>query len=199
MDSVPRFVAYDTSGVSMSSNLPPVAPGIRRWAVGAGLLSAAAAVVIGTGAAATARADDADLLAEADANFTAAEQVFGGVPATELPSLVLYQVNLADTGLIEVNPLTGVGASENGILSYDNGEFANLVTPLFTDLDQDWLQTSEALLSANTALVTAITDGTGLDAAEFGVIAPDLQVMSDQFVSGLIDQSGYLLALSATF
>jgi hypothetical protein len=183
----------------MSRNLLHIAPGIRRWASGAGLVSAAAAVVIGTGAAATARADDADLLVGAAANFTAAEQVFGGVPATELPNLVLYQVNLADTGLIETNALTGIGAAENGILSYDTGELANLVTPLFADLDQNWLQASEALLSANTALVTAITDGTGLDAAEFGVIAPDLQVMSDQFVSGLIDQSGYLLALSATF
>ena len=136
-----------------------------------------------------------DLLGEASTNFTGAEQAFGGVPATDLPNLVLYQTNVADTGLTYVNSLTGIGAAENVISSYDNGEFANLVSPLFTDLDQNWLQASEGLLSANTALVTAITDGTGLSAAEFGVVAPDLQVISDQFFSGIIDQSAYLLSM----
>jgi len=146
-------------------------------------------------AAAAAPTTPADLLGEASTNFTAAEDVFAGVPTTDLPDLVLYQTNVADTGLAYVNSLTGVGAAENLILSYDNGEFANLVSPLFTDLDQNWLQASEGLLSANTALVTAITDGTGPTAAEFGLITPDLQVMSDGFFSGIIDQSAYLLSM----
>lgn len=174
--------------------------GTRRWVAGIALAGGAiaAAAVIGTGAAPDARADDgsiADLLGQAATNFTGAEQVFDGVPATDLPNLVLYQVNVADTGSIDVNALTGVGVAETSILSYDNGEFANLLTPLFTDLDQSWLQASEGLLSANTALVSAITDGTGLSAAEFGVTAPDLQVMSDQFLTGIIDQSSYLLSM----
>jgi 3-oxoacyl-ACP reductase-like protein len=168
-----------------------------RWAAGIALAGAAisAAAMIGLGAAPAARADGAsiaDLLGQASTNFTAAEQVLAGVPTTDLPDLVLYQANLANTEFLDV---TGLGYAENGILSYDNGEFATLVTPLFSDLDQNWLQASEAVLNANTAWVTAITDGTGLSAAEFGLIAPDLQAMGDQFVTGVIDQSAYLLSL----
>jgi hypothetical protein len=169
----------------------------RRWAAGIALAGGtiSAAAVIGTGAAPAARADDtsiADLLGQASTNFTAAEQAFAGVPTTDLPDLVLYQANLANTDFVNV---TGLGEAENGILSYDNGEFANLVTPLFTDVDQNWLQASEAVLNADTALVAAITDGTGLSAAEIGLIAPDLQVMGDQFLTGAIDQSAYLLSM----
>lgn len=143
-------------------------------------------------ASAAASTATADLLGQAATNFTGAEQAFNGVPATELPDLVLYQANLSNTGLVDV---TGLGEAQNGILSFDNGEFASLVTPLFNDLDQNWVQASDALLNANTALVTSFTDGTGLSAAEFGVIAPDLQVLSDQFLTGIIDQSSSLLSL----
>jgi hypothetical protein len=186
----------------MSSNLR-TAGGIHRWVVGVGLASGAAvaAAVIGTGAAATARADDTnllDVLNQATANFTAAEQVFGGVPATDLPNLVLNQVQDDDTaltylGLSDTNRI--LLDSENSISSYDNGEFSTLVTPSFTDLDQNWLQASEAALNADTALDTAITSGVGLNAAELGVIVPDLQVMGDGYFSGIIDQSAYLLSM----
>lgn len=171
--------------------------GTRRWvsgiALGGGAVAAAA--VIGIGAAPDGRADDgslADLLGQAATNFTDAEQAFAGIPTTDLPDLVLHQTNLSNTGLIDV---TGLGEAENGILSYDNGELAGLVTPWFSDLDQNWVQASDAVLNANTALVTSITDGTGQGAAELGLFAPDLQVMSDQFLTGLIDQSAYFLSM----
>jgi len=177
----------------MTNNLGP-SSGIRRWAAGVALASGAAAAVIGTGAAATARADDtsfADLLGEATTNFTDANQVLGEVPTSDLPNLVLNQVQDDDTGLTY---LTTLGDAEDSISSYDNGEFASLVTPLFTDLDQNWLQASEAILNANTALDSAITSGVGLNAAELGLIAPDLQVLADGFFSGIVDQSTYLLS-----
>ena len=178
---------------------------VRQWSTGLGLAGAAAMIGL---AAAAARADTSDnfidatsaatnvtdpatLLSEASTNFADANQVLAEVPTTDVPNIVLNQVQDDDTG---ITYLLTLGDAENSISSFDNGELSSLVTPLFTDLDQSWLQASEGILAANTALDTAITSGAGLSAAELGVIAPDLQVMGDGFFSGIIDQTSFLLS-----
>jgi hypothetical protein len=174
----------------------PTAHRVRQWSAGVGLAGGAAvtAGMIALAIAPSAQADDpspADLLADAQTEFVDANQVLNEIPSNDIPSLVLNQFQDQDTALVSLSTL---GLAETSISSYDNGALSDVVSPYFTNLDQNWYQAGEAVLNADTALDAAIVSGAGLNAAELGAIVPDLQVISDVFSSGAIEQAAGLLA-----
>src|SRR6202012_3128706 len=65
-------------------------------------------------------------------------------------------------------------SAESAISAYDNGSLDSFVTPLFSSFDQNWLQASEALLTADQALETAAADGASPIAADLAIYSADL-------------------------
>jgi hypothetical protein len=179
----------------MSSNRPNCR--VRHWSAGAGL-AAAAAAVIGMG---TAHADDTsplDLLGDAQSALTNANQVLGQIDVSGLtgdeagvgPSIT----TLIDTQDHALTALDKLDSAESAILSVDNGSLSNFISPLFTNLDQQWYQTTEALLSADQSIASAVSGGSFADilAAQIEALAPDAQLVSDSFQSIPTDWIGSL-------
>jgi hypothetical protein len=177
---------------------------VRRWAKGLGLAGGAAvtAGMIGLAVAPNALADDtspADLLGEAGTNITDANQVLNEVPATAAETALVNQqldLQLQLDGLPGATDLGGkladLASAENVISSYDGGSLDSLVNPLFANLDQNWLQTSEAILSADQALETAAADGASPVAAELALFSADLSLLSDAVSSLPTDWASFL-------
>jgi hypothetical protein len=161
---------------------------VRQWSAGAGLVVAAVAV-IGMG---TAHADDTgplDLLGDAQSALTDANQVLGQIDVSGLtgdeagvgPSIT----TLIDTQDHALSILDKLDSAESAILSFDNGSLSNFVSPLLTNLDQQWYQTTEALLGADQSIASAVSGGSFADilAAQFEALTPDAQLISDSFQS----------------
>jgi hypothetical protein len=160
---------------------------VRQWSAGAGL--AAAVAVIGMG---TAHADDTsplDLLGDAQSALTDANQALGQIDVSGLtgdeagvgPSIT----TLIDTQDHALTILDKLDSAESAILSFDNGSLSNFVSPLLTNLDQQWYQTTEALLSADQSIAGAVSGGSFADilAAQFEALTPDAQLIGDAFQS----------------
>jgi hypothetical protein len=161
---------------------------VRQWSAATGL-AAAAVAVIGMG---TAHADDTsplDLLGDAQSALTDANQVLGQIDVSGLtadeagvgPSIT----TLIDTQDHALTILDKLDSAESAILSFDNGSLSNFVSPLLTDLDQQWYQTTEALLGADQSIASAVSGGSFADilAAQFEALTPDAQLVGDSFQS----------------
>jgi hypothetical protein len=185
----------------MSSNRPNCR--VRHWSAGAGL-AAAAAAVIGMG---TAYADDTsplDLLGDAQSALIDANHVLGQIDVSGLtgdeagvgPSIT----TLIDTQDHALTALDKLDSAESAILSVDNGSLSNFISPLFTNLDQQWYQTTEALLGADQSIASAVSGGSFADilAAQFESLAPDAQLVSDSFQSLPTDWIGSLFGAGSS-
>jgi hypothetical protein len=172
------------------------------WAGGIGM--AAAAAVIGMG---TAHADDTsplDLLGDAQSALTDANQVLGQIDVSGLtgdeagvgPGIT----TLIDTQDHALTALDKLDSAESAILSVDNGSLSNFISPLFTNLDQQWYQTTEALLSADQSIAGAVSGGSFADilAAQFAALGPDAQLVSDSFQSLPTDWIGSLFGAGSS-
>jgi hypothetical protein len=160
----------------------------RLWGVGAGM-AAAAAAVIGMGIA---HADDTsplDLLGDAQVALTDANQVLGQIDVSSLTgdeagvaSFIGTQTGIQDHALTALDKLD---SAESAILSFDNGSLSNLISPLFTNLDQQWYQTGEAVLGADQSLASAVAGGSFTDMieAQYEVLTHSSQLLSDTFQS----------------
>ncbi len=164
-------------------------PGAASTADTASVLDMATASVTTTGTS------PADLLSEASTDLTDANQVLGQMDVSGVPDQPALGV-FVDTAITQQNvalqQLGTLASAESTISSYDNGALSSLVAPLFTDIDQQWYQTSEAVLTADQALEAAVTSGSGLDAAQFGALIPDLQLLGDAFNAIPIDWASSL-------
>jgi hypothetical protein len=191
----------ELTGGRMSSNRPNCR--VRQWSAGAGL-AATAAAVIGMG---TAHADDAsplDLLGDAQSALIDANQVLGQIDVSGLtgdeagvgPGIT----TLLDTQDHALTALDKLDSAESAILSIDNGSLSNFISPLFTNLDQQWYQTTEALLSADQSIAGAVSGGSFADilAAQFEALAPDAQLVSDSFQSLPTDWIGSLFGAGSS-
>jgi hypothetical protein len=181
---------------------------VRQWSVGVGFAAAAtvAAGIIGLAVAPSARADDpspADLLGEAGTNITDANHVLNEIPAIGTPAeTALVNEQLDVQFQLDGLPLPGapdVGgqlatleSAESAISSYNNGSLDSFVNPLFTNLDQNWLQASEALLTADQGFETAAADGASPIAAELAIYSADLSLLGDAASSLSIDWASSL-------
>ena len=190
-----------TDGVTMISNRPNCR--VRQWSAGAGLAVAAVAV-IGMG---TAHADDIsplDLLGDAQSALIDANQVLGQIDVSGLtadeagvgPSIT----TLIDTQDHALTILDKLDSAESAILSFDNGSLSDFVSPLLTNLDQQWDQTTEALLSADQSIAGAVSGGSFADilAAQFEALAPDAQLVGDSFQSLPTDWIGSLFGAGSS-
>jgi len=176
---------------------------VRRWSAGAGL-AAAAAAVIGMG---TAHADDTSplvVLGDAQSDLIDANQVLGQIDVSGLtgdeagvgPNIT----TLIDTQDHALTALDKLDSAESAILSFDNGSLSNFVSPLFTNLDQQWYQTAEALLGADQSIASAVSGGSFADilAAQFESLTPDAQLLSDSFQSLPTDWIGSLFGAGSS-
>jgi hypothetical protein len=190
-----------TDGVIMFSNRPNCR--VRQWSAGAGLAVAAVAV-IGMG---TAHADDIsplDLLGDAQSALIDANQVLGQIDVSGLtadeagvgPSIT----TLIDTQDHALTILDKLDSAESAILSFDNGSLSNFVSPLLTNLDQQWYQTTEALLSADQSIAGAVSGGSFADilTAQFEALTPDAQLIGDAFQSLPTEWIGSLFGASSS-
>jgi hypothetical protein len=175
----------------------------RVWGVGVGM-AAAAAAAIGMGSA---NADDTsplDLLGDAQSALTDANQVLGQIDVSGLtgdeagvgPGIT----TLIDTQDHALTALDKLDSAESAILSFDNGSLSNFISPLFTNLDQQWYQTTEALLSADQSIASAVSGGSFADilAAQFEALGPDAQLVSDSFQSIPTDWIGSLFGAGSS-
>src|ERR1700744_5293242 len=176
----------------------------RVWGVGMGITAAAAAAAIG---AATAYADDPSplvVLGEAQSALIDANQVLGQLDVSGLtgdeagvgPGIT----TLIDTQDHALMALDKLDSAESAILSVDNGSLSNFISPLFTNLDQQWYQTAEALLGADQSIASAVSGGSFADilAAQFAALAPDAQLVSDSFQSLPTDWIGSLFGAGSS-
>lgn len=178
---------------------------VIRWTAGVGLASVAA--VIGAGGTPAARADGTagvvadltvapivttsplELLEDAADNLTNASALLGPSPS-DIPGLLLQ----TDAQGHALNVLTGLISAEASLDSYDNGAFAEVLTPWFNAVDQGWDSATAALLSADTAAENAFSAGSNVDAAVLGVFSADFALLGDmanslpiEFTAGIID------------
>jgi hypothetical protein len=175
----------------------------RLWAAGTGM-AAAAAAVIGMG---TAHADDTSplvVLGDAQSALIDANQVLGQIDVSGLtgdeagvgPGIT----TLIDTQDHALTALDKLDSAESAILSVDNGSLSNFISPLFTNLDQQWYQTAEALLGADQSIASAVSGGSFADilAAQFVALAPDAQLVTDSFQSLPTDWIGSLFGAGSS-
>jgi hypothetical protein len=149
--------------------------------------SGAASAAITDGVPVTTGPGPDALLSATIIDFTDANQVLNEVPAIGTAAETAFTNEQLDiqydlTGL----PLSGatgqladLQSAEDVILSYNNGALASLVTPLFTNLDQNWYQVSEAVLSADQGFEIAAATGSTPVPAELALYAADLTVLGD--------------------
>lgn len=176
----------------------------RVGGVGMGMAAAAAAAAIG---AATAHADDTSplvVLGDAQSALIDANQVLGQIDVSGLtgdeagvgPGIT----TLIDTQDHALTALDKLDSAESAILSVDNGSLSNFISPLFTNLDQQWYQTAEALLGADQSIASAVSSGSFADIleAQFEVLAPDAQLVSDSFQSIPTDWIGSLFGAGSS-
>lgn len=185
-----------------------------------GVMSAAtAAALIATGSASAALADTAsigtggvtagsaidtappiitgyplELLHDASGNLTEANQVLSGAAAD-----VAGMTQQTAAQNIALDEIASLYTAESSLSSYDNGAFADLLNPWLATVDQGWAQGTEALLSADQAVAAAVTAGTGVETAVFGVFGADFQLAGDmlndipiEFVAGFVDPAAFL-------
>jgi hypothetical protein len=175
----------------------------RRTLMASGIGMAAAAM-IGMG---TAHADDTsplDVLGDAQSDLIDANQVLGQIDVSGLtgdeagvgPNIT----TLIDTQDHALTALDKLDSAESAILSFDNGSLSNFISPLFTNLDQQWYQTAEALLGADQSIASAVSGGSFADilAAQFAALAPDAQLLSDSFQSLPTDWIGSLFGAGSS-
>lgn len=155
---------------------------VRRWGIGVGLAGGAivAAVMIGPGAAHADAPDD--LLNSAIANLTDTNNVLSQLPSgsDDLGSIINADTQLDDTMLHFLDQLKPA----EDTISAHAGSLSSLVDQAyFVPLDQQWDQSTEALLQADQALAAAISSGSGVEAAEAGAWGPEFQLLGDFFNS----------------
>jgi hypothetical protein len=176
---------------------------VRQWSASAGLAAAAAAMI----GAATAHADDTSplvVLGDAQSALIDANQVLGQIDVSGLTGdeagVGSGITTLIDTQDHALTALDKLDSAESAILSVDNGSLSNFISPLFTNLDQQWSQTAEALLSADQSIASAVSGGSFADilAAQFEVLAPDAQLVSDSFQSIPTDWIGSLFGTGSS-
>lgn len=146
--------------------------------------------------AAATGADSADLLSEATTNLTDANQLLGqldvsGVNEVAFPEFVNAATLSQDLALQQISSLS---SAESTISSYDGGVLSSLVTRLFTDVDQQWYQASEAVLAADQGLEAAVGSDSGLDAAQFASLIADVHFLGDAFHSLPIEFAASLMS-----
>lgn len=91
---------------------------------------------------------------------------------------------LQDTSLANLDILQ---SSEDAISAH-TGILSSLVEELVvTPVNQDWADAGEAMLVADQAFVDAIASGSGLDAAELGLVEPAFQLVGANLSAGLVD------------
>ncbi len=155
---------------------------IGRWIAGVSL------AVMGIATAGAANADDLTatdpigLLDGAETELTDANQVLSEIPTQGNLNLAAEVANLTGSDDTTLQLLGHLETFEDKILAND-GSLSVLINPLLTNLDQNWYNATEGLLSADQALDAAALSGSGLQAAELGVAAADFQMLGPVFDS----------------
>jgi hypothetical protein len=126
----------------------------------------------------------ADLLSDATTNYTDASELLSGIPSSSVGD---YAPALASATEFDGNILGGIAnldSAESALSSYGNGVLAELLNPVFTNIDQSWDSASQAALDATQALDGVVGSGSTAEIAagllavstsEFEALQPALQ------------------------
>jgi len=161
-----------------------------------GLDTASATEIASTLDPATAAATDTTpgtLLSEATTNYTDANQLLA-----EIPSGGEYAANIATATQFQDQLLQGlgnVGSTESALSWYDDGVLSDLLSPGFTSVDQGWDQVSEAALSADQMLESAVATGSATDVTTgvLDLIGPEYQALGPALQLEFIDVAAHFL------
>lgn len=169
----------------------------RRLGVAVGIVFGA--VVAGLGAAPDARADDTatELLDEANADLTDANQALSNADVSnvsdqyEIEAFINSQTQLQDTLLQQSDSIL---TTQENILSNANALGSSLDNALFNYTDQAILQADAATLSGEQAFtidLAAIPPGSGMDVLP--VALTDFQLLSSSLYADFADVIGGLI------
>lgn len=161
---------------------------IRRWGSGAGLAGGAfvTAAVVGTGAAHADNSIFANLLGDATANFTEANQVLSQIDLTEFPDFGTFlhgQMATQDSALTFLGLLQ---SAEDMLLSHASTSSEGLVDNLwFTLVNLKWDLDSQAALFWDQGVETALANNLPAIAGlyDYGLFQADLAIFGDAFSS----------------
>ena len=175
-----------------NENITPIVDLFLPQGVGINGLAAGAVSAAANGASIPA-ATPAELLSDASTNYTDANQLLSAIPSG--PD---YSANIATTIDVQDKLLQGianVGSAESALSSYDNGALSDLLNPWFTSVDQGWDQVSEAALSSDQALESAVSTGsaTSIETALAGTLGPVYEALGPAFQSDFVDIAAHLL------
>jgi hypothetical protein len=139
----------------------------------------------------------AGLLSDATTNYTDASQLLSDIPSSSIGE---YAPALASATEFDGNMLTGIAnldSAETALSSYGNGVLAELLNPVFTNIDQSWDSASQAALDATQALDGVVGNGStaeiaagllAVSSSEFEALQPALQAefidLSAHFLTG---------------
>jgi ABC-type transporter Mla subunit MlaD len=135
----------------------------------------------------------ADLLNSASTDLTDGSNVLSGVAAPSESLLAVLVTDQTAAQDAELQVIANLQSAQNFISSHDDS-LSGLVNQLFfTPVDQELDHASQAILSADQALATAVSSGSGVPTAELELIGTDLQFFVVGFDSLPIDFAALLL------
>jgi hypothetical protein len=137
----------------------------------------------------------ADLLADATTNYTDASQLLGDIPSG---SVGAYSPALASETEFDGHMLAGIAnldSAESALSSYGNGVLAELLNPVFTNIDQSWDSASQAALDATQALDGVVGSGSTADigAALLAVSTSEYEALQPAIQAEFIDLGAHFL------
>lgn len=175
-----------------NENITPIVDLFLPQGVGINGLAAGAVSAAANGTSIPA-ATPAELLSDASTNYTDANQLLSAIPSG--PD---YSANIATTIDVQDKLLQGIanlGSAESALSSYDNGALSDLLNPWFASVNQGWDQVSEAALSSEQALESAVSTGsaTTIETALAGTLGPVYEALGPAFQSDFVDIAAHLL------
>ncbi|UVO12024.1 hypothetical protein NM962_19290 [Mycobacterium sp. SVM_VP21] len=156
---------------------------------------------IATGADSTALASSvtgttpAGLLSDATTNYIDANHLLSELPASSFGQYAPALATAIQFDDSTLQNIANVGSAEAALSSYDNGALSELLTPLFTSVNQSWDQASEAALAADQAVGNVVGSGSTADitAAMIGISGPEYDAIGSTIQSEFIDLGAHFL------
>jgi hypothetical protein len=137
----------------------------------------------------------ADLLGDATANYADAGQLLSAIPSSSVGE---YAPALASAEEFDGNMVQGIAnldSAESALSSYGNGVLAELLNPVFTNIDQSWDSASQAALDATQALDGVVGSGSTADvgAGLLAVTTSEFEALQPAIQAEFVDLGAHFL------
>lgn len=137
----------------------------------------------------------ADLLSDASTNYTDAGQLLSAIPSGSVGEFAPALASATEFDGTMVQGIANLDSAESALSSYGNGVLADILNPVFTNIDQSWDQASEAALSSTQALDGVIDSGSTADIAAgfLAVSTSEFEALQPAIQAGFIDLGAHFL------